>query len=577
MMANQDNMIDGCIRPLAVDDLRKQPFEDAETDSRKAQRLANYFAKKCLLRHGSRAQFTADEPSTVVALCGSWGSGKTTFLSQVVAELDKVLPRVSGDRRRPAYSGSLEREACANPQILYFNPWVFNSVEMILREFFAELERSYDISSTVGRGHYDAERSVKQLWADYGSAFIADLLGGASEAVVEASPAVVRPVLARLRAGRLVSAITARGRSSEHGPAASPSLGERRERLRAALADRDILPRLIIIDNIDRLADEEIQVMFRFIGAVLDLPKIHFLTAFDRSVVVRSLNKIQNAGGEAYLDKIIDFYIVFPRLRLWELVGSYLGQASTSFSGMDEGHQRTISKCFAALLGTMRAFNRIVLECAGYALISTGLDAPDRSLKRLLRTVVAARSQHLADMLLSTSANDIVQRVPSLLGIEEQRRADEEQERADGEMGLEEKPDKTEFKIAPGGDVGKAGGSWAEDLGSRVLNERELVSEYLSTCFPESSDKVDWLLDQLRGKSNGRLEEWIDGPDGVREPDGDELWFWLALRLSGLIEASVSADASSADTEEADELVFSRPAEDRPSFTGSLPSRVNLV
>jgi KAP family P-loop domain len=62
---------------------------------------------------------------------------------------------------------------------------------------------------------------------------------------------------------------------------------------------------LIVIDDIDRLTNEEIRLLFRLIRSNADFPKFIFLLLFDRHVVAAALDAASPDRGEAYLEKIV--------------------------------------------------------------------------------------------------------------------------------------------------------------------------------------------------------------------------------------------------------------------------------
>src|SRR5204862_4125110 len=62
---------------------------------------------------------------------------------------------------------------------------------------------------------------------------------------------------------------------------------------------------LIVIDDIDRLTNEEVRLLFRLIRSNADFPKFIFLLLFDRYVVATALDAASPDHGEAYLEKIV--------------------------------------------------------------------------------------------------------------------------------------------------------------------------------------------------------------------------------------------------------------------------------
>lgn len=93
---------------------------------------------------------------------------------------------------------------------------------------------------------------------------------------------------------------------------------------------------LIIIDEIDRLASDEIRQLFRLIKAVADFPNITYLVAFDREIVTKALASEQANTGESYLEKIIQVPFELPLPEPSELHRLFQEQAQQIFTGYDE-------------------------------------------------------------------------------------------------------------------------------------------------------------------------------------------------------------------------------------------------
>lgn len=58
-----------------------------------------------------------------------------------------------------------------------------------------------------------------------------------------------------------------------------------------------------MIDDIDRLSNEQIQLIFQLVNAVAGFPNITYLLSFDKDIVVRALSNVQHCDGEEYLKK----------------------------------------------------------------------------------------------------------------------------------------------------------------------------------------------------------------------------------------------------------------------------------
>jgi len=74
-------------------------------------------------------------------------------------------------------------------------------------------------------------------------------------------------------------------------------------------------PIIALIDELDRVEDEEIRVVAQLVHAIADFPGISYVLAYDVERVIRAL-----AGGEklergrAYLEKIVQLQVPLPIL-----------------------------------------------------------------------------------------------------------------------------------------------------------------------------------------------------------------------------------------------------------------------
>lgn len=69
---------------------------------------------------------------------------------------------------------------------------------------------------------------------------------------------------------------------------------------------------VVLVDDIDRLTAEEIRELFTIVKAVADFPNTVYILAFDKEVVTRALEKVQEGKGEYYLEKLVQVPIELP-------------------------------------------------------------------------------------------------------------------------------------------------------------------------------------------------------------------------------------------------------------------------
>jgi hypothetical protein len=194
----------------------------------------------------------------VMALTGPWGEGKTSVLNLVAdaVESDVVVVR--------------------------FNPWLFTDANALVVRFFSEL------SAQIGR-HQRLRNAGKKL-ASYG------------KAVAPLGSLVVGPA-AELVGKALGALDTGDGRAVD----------DEREELRKELRAKEQRI-LVLIDDIDRLHDEEIIDVMRLVKLVGDLPFVTYLLAFDRPYVEKAVDREQ-WDGRSYLEKVVQVSFDLPTIR----------------------------------------------------------------------------------------------------------------------------------------------------------------------------------------------------------------------------------------------------------------------
>lgn len=226
--------------------------------------------------------------SLVVALFGGWGTGKTSIKNLALAEL--------------ASSGSA-------PTVMQFNPWLVGSDDKLIEAFMR------DVTIAIGRQvpGESAEKAEKRL-AKVAPYFT--LLGSAAEKTCD--------LLALAVPGAKIASIVAKGLSGigeaiqsgseaekQIAEAASLTLAEVKASLHAELRKRE-LPLLVVVDDIDRLTQDEICTLFRLVKANADFPNFIYLLLCDRKVVVDALEHFAPGHGSEFLEKIVQVSFDVP-------------------------------------------------------------------------------------------------------------------------------------------------------------------------------------------------------------------------------------------------------------------------
>jgi len=194
----------------------------------------------------------------VIAIYGTWGSGKTTML--------KFIEHYLQHPEKPT-----------DLIIIHFNPWWFSGAEALTLHFFEELQ------AVLGNARFE-----KQLLTD---------LASLAEAVSGSTPYAP--------AGQFVAWILRKA-----GKQTKDALQLKRDVAEALGRQNQKI--LLIVDDVDRLTSDEIRQLFRAIKAVADFPNVVYLLAFDQNVVVNALKDVQGSSGQAYLEKIVQVPFELP-------------------------------------------------------------------------------------------------------------------------------------------------------------------------------------------------------------------------------------------------------------------------
>ena len=200
----------------------------------------------------------------VIGINGAWGSGKTSALNFVKYYLD-TLPKQ--DR----------------PIVIEFNPWWFEGREQLAAQFLSQFRSKLPHEN-------EALRSIGDTIADYSEAI------GAAYDFFYAVPLL----------GKLAFLLKFLKRKPKNVPALKAEISK-------ALKESGTRF-LFIIDDVDRLAPDEMRELFKVVKALGDFPNVIYMLAFDHNVVVNGLSKSLEIDGAAYLEKIVQAGFSMPSI-----------------------------------------------------------------------------------------------------------------------------------------------------------------------------------------------------------------------------------------------------------------------
>lgn len=211
----------------------------------------NDFSQTLLLR----LQHTNIERNAfAVALTGGWGTGKTTFLEMFKADLEKK-----------------------GLSYLTFNPWLSNSPDMIIKDYF-----------------YSLKSKLEELGLHLGN----NLDKYMNLLLKYTTPTLKDKIYDIFDLGSNETLVSLRDNISE-------KLGDLPS------------PLFVLIDDIDRLQKEEIYETFKLIRNTADFRNVIYIVTYDKRYVVESLEAYNIIKARDFLKKIFQLELKFPKFETY--------------------------------------------------------------------------------------------------------------------------------------------------------------------------------------------------------------------------------------------------------------------
>lgn len=266
-----------------------------------------------------------DTDNFAISLCGPWGCGKTSILNMVTEHIENFSSIMEDDEK---------------PVIVNFNPWNYADKDQLITEFFKEISCALKKTDKSGR-----MESVGKAIENY-SAIIdyAKFIPVAGKYIK-----LLKPI------------IKSAGKGISHRYGAEKSLKEQKNEVIEELSklNRRII---VIIDDIDRLNNEQIRLIFQLVNSVAGFPNMIYLLSFDKSVVVRALCEEQNCDGAEYLEKIIQVPFDIPVAKKQSIDAVFFGQIEdTGVDLTDKEYFFTVyNNCISHFIKSIRDANRVI-------------------------------------------------------------------------------------------------------------------------------------------------------------------------------------------------------------------------
>lgn len=306
--------------------------------------------------------------SLVIALYGGWGSGKSSLKNLLAEDLHKHHPEI---------------------QTIDFNPWTVASRPIMLRSFLD------DVGIAIGRGDVGTQSSKNSMLNWYrrfasrlqGISALSEairkfvsipliLVGVTSVVLSNFSPKLTAVIVSTcILATGLVSltkgAVEAFIKFMEAGTdAGEESLSEVKNRLSQCLRSLKA-PILFIVDDLDRLAPQELLEVIQLIKANADFPNFIYLLLVDREIMEKGIADSLKVDGRDYLEKIIQVGFDLPSADTERVHQVFIEKLNSLMSAYNFGRKfdhRRWGNIFASGISnyftTLRDVNRFISTLA---------------------------------------------------------------------------------------------------------------------------------------------------------------------------------------------------------------------
>lgn len=237
-----------------------------------------------------------DSDTFTVGLFGKWGCGKTSLVNMALAKIEELQA-----------GSNLEKQII----VVHFEPWNFTDTNQLLTQFFVRLANEFQEKDDKNL------TKIGKALEDYSDAF----------GLLELIPGVGAPIASVGKWG-----ISRLGQKMQKGLDERDVLKQKEQVI--SLLKNQSNRILVVIDDIDRLSNEQIRYIFQLITSVARFPNTTYLLVFDKEIVVEALKDVQGGNGEEYLEKVIQMPIQIPditRSDLHEVLSERLNEIKKSF------------------------------------------------------------------------------------------------------------------------------------------------------------------------------------------------------------------------------------------------------
>jgi len=204
--------------------------------------------------------YNQDE-TLIFSIEGKWGSGKTSLMNLIENQIKNEV------------------------EILHFNPWLLTDINQVIKLFFDELIKALSYGSFKVKLNEDIKKDLKTL----------------ANIILPESLTIKVPFM---NIGYKPKDVLLSNNEE--------SLEKIKSKINGYLKELD-KKIVIIIDDIDRLTDNETEFIFRLIKGIADFDNLIYILLYDKKIIAKSLEEIKKGNGEQYLDKIVQYSLSVPK------------------------------------------------------------------------------------------------------------------------------------------------------------------------------------------------------------------------------------------------------------------------
>ncbi|WYE13008.1 KAP family NTPase [Fusobacterium polymorphum] len=238
-----------------------------------------------------------NEDSLTIGIVGKWGSGKTSFINMILENFEENDDYI----------------------IIKFNPWNISSRKQLISDFFLQLSNniekkgSNEIIGAIGKSLGTLSKFFKPL------GFIPPLsvLSTIGDITEKASEFI-----------------------NEYVESEKEDLKSLKDNINNKLTNLN-KKIIIVIDDIDRLCDEEIREIFQLVKSIADFKNTIYILSYDREIVTKALDKTQQGKGEEYLEKIVQVPLVLPYISKNDLDKIFINRLNIIINIPDEEYDNS--------------------------------------------------------------------------------------------------------------------------------------------------------------------------------------------------------------------------------------------